>query len=117
METIQNSTPVNWSETINKLPNTVKSIGSILLVLLKLPNFLWMIPGLSKLKGIRMALLTTLGSIHAVFLTIDIDMLSSSICAISDLMKWHCDSELIVSWFNRLMIWILAALAIEDKTR
>lgn len=110
-----NKNSINWNQTFNGLPLWLSSTLNFVGWVLKLPNYVWLIPGLSKLKGIRMLVLTALGSIHAILLTVDIDMLSAAVCGISDLFKWNCDAQLIVSWFNKIMMWIIAALAIEDK--
>lgn len=106
---------VNWNNTMSNLPTIIKGIGSIILTILKLPNFIWKLPFLGKLRGIRMTLLTVLGSIHAILLTVNIDVVSGTICKIIELFNYECDTSVIVSVFNKVMLFIITALAIEDQ--
>lgn len=105
----------NWNKTLENMPTIITGIGSLILTILKLPNFIWKLPFLGSLRGIRMTLLTVLGSIHAILLTFDINVISTTVCQFADLFKLTCNSEIIVSTFNKIMMFIITALAIEDQ--
>lgn len=108
---------VDWQSAYEGLPKWVTTVTNLIGWFLKIPNFIWVIPGLSKLKGIRLLLISVLAAIYTGLSAFDIDLLTKAICGIADLLKWNCCAQSIAAVFKALMMWLAAALAVEDKSK
>jgi len=106
----------NWEQTFEKFPLWLKTLLNFIAWLIKIPNFVWNIPGLSKLKGIRLLVLSALGFIYTFLQSIDIDLMSEAICGAAQMMKVVCEPKLIIGILKAIMAWLALGLAIEDKT-
>jgi len=107
----------NWEQTFEKFPLWLKTLLNFIAWIIKIPNFVWNIPGLSKLKGIRLLVLAALGFLYTFLQSMDIDLLSQAICGAAQMMKVVCEAETIVGFLKGLMAWLALGLAIEDKTK
>ncbi|NOT37919.1 MAG: hypothetical protein HOP11_11125 [Saprospiraceae bacterium] len=114
---MENKNFTDWAGLFNKMPFILRGLGIVVSYILKLPNYIWSLPGLSKLKGIRMLMITILGSIQAFGLAFDVNLLSEAICNVAGLFNLNCNPEIFIAWFGKIMVWIAAALAIEDKEK
>lgn len=111
------TTQVNWSEAYAGLPSWVLTVTNFVGWIIKLPNFIWNIPGLSKLKGIRLLVITVLAAVYTALSAIDVDILVQGICGIADVFKMNCNAQGISEMVKALMMWLAAALAVEDKKK
>lgn len=107
---------VDWKEGVDKSPKWVQAVLAGIGYIIKLPNFIWNIPGLSKLKGIRMIVLSVLVAINEALAGMDIQMMSGAACKVAELFNKICDPNTFVLWYNIITGWLIAALAVEDKS-
>lgn len=111
------NTQVNWSEQYSTLPKWMQTTLNGIAWLLSIPNFVWSIPGLSKLKGIRMILLTVVAVLYNVFGSFDYNIIADTICKVAAMFGKECDQQWWVNAFTMFYAWLTAALAIEDKKK
>lgn len=107
----------NWQETFEKFPVWLKTLLNLISQIIKAPNFIWNLPGLKKLKGIRLLVISALGFLYTFLQSMDIDLLSQAICGAAQMMKVVCEPGMIVGTLKAIMAWLALGLAIEDKTK
>lgn len=113
---MSNKTSKSWGDIFSSFPkwiqDSLKAIGWVL----KIPNFVWNLPGLSKLKGVRLLLLTVLAVIYKLMSAFDYNILADTVCGMFAMFQKECDTEKIVAVITELYVWLAAALAVEDKS-
>lgn len=93
----------------------MKQIFEIIKWIAKSPNYIWNLPILNKIKGIRLSLLVALGALTKFLGTIDVDVLGNLTCTIASLLNRPCDSEGIATMITTVYAWLMAALMLEDN--
>lgn len=112
----QNQNVVNWAEGVQKLPKWVQVLLSLIGQIIKAPNFIWNLPGLSKFKGIRLLVLSVLAALNEALTAIDINVVANASCKIAEMANKICDPSQISWWYHIITGWLIAALAVEDKS-
>ena len=108
---------VDWSGAYAGLPSWVLTVTNFVGWIIKIPNFVWGLPGLSKLKGIRLLIITILAAVYTSLSAVDVDILTKGICGIADVFKTNCNADTIAATVKAVMMWLAAALAVEDKSK
>lgn len=107
---------LDWKESFKTWPKWIQLLLNFLASILKAPNFIWNIPGLSKLKGIRLIVITILLGFQEAMAGIDINVIAGVGCKVAESFDKICDPTLITRLYEGIMGWLGVALALEDKS-
>jgi len=102
----------NWDKMPKWLQVILSGIGSFI----KIPNVIWNLPILNKLKGVRLVVMSVLVGLNEAMGAFDHNMVAELSCRAAEMFNKICDPANIVLWFNIISGWLIAALAIEDKS-
>lgn len=111
------STQKTWNESYDELPKFLSQILGFIGWFLKLPNIIWNIPFLSKMKGIRLLVLSGMAVIYNFMGGFDFNIIAESICGIYKMIGKECDPALWVKWLTIIYAWLAAGLVVEDKSK